>query len=183
MLEEEIGSIAPGCDGLMTLPYWRGVMNPYNNPAARGATLGWSDYHTRYHFYRSILEGIAFELRTVISGYADTLQLKPHTIRIGSGGARSALWQQIISDVNGMDVAISESFENTALGAAMIAAWGAGVYGSLTEAAEHMSRAKMQIEPCEEKYTLYKQLYEEVYSHIFPAVEQYLSKLGSYGLK
>ena len=183
VLEEEIGTIAPGCDGLITLPYWRGVMNPYNNPGARGATLGWSDYHTRYHFYRSILEGIAFELRTVIAGYGDTLQLNPHTIRIGSGGARSVIWQQIISDVNGMDIAISESFENTALGAAMIAAWGSGVYGDLTEASEHMSRMKKHIAPDEENCRIYTRLYEDVYRQIFPAVDTYLCMLSSYGLR
>lgn len=183
LLEERIRDIDPGCDGLITLPYWRGVMNPYNNPGARGATLGWSDYHTRYHFYRSILEGIAFELRIVIAGYEDTLQLSPGMIRVGSGGAQSTIWLQIISDVNGMNVEISESFENTALGAAMITAWGAGVYNDLAEASENMSRMKMHINYSEEKHRIYSRLYEDVYRQIYPAVEGYLTTLGSYGLK
>lgn len=182
LLEDKIRDIDPGCDGLITLPYWRGVMNPYNNPGARGMTLGWSDYHTRYHFYRSILEGIAFELRLVIEGYRDTLQLTPRMFRIGSGGAQSALWAQIISDVNGLDVMVTDSFENTALGAAMIAAWGAGVYDDLRTASERMSRVKDPITSCSENHDIYSRLYTTVYKKIYPAMRRYLNILGGYGL-
>jgi xylulokinase len=182
LFEDKIRDIDPGCEGLITLPYWRGVMNPYNSPGARGATLGWSDYHTRYHFYRSILEGIAFELHSVMTGYEETLQVRPRTISIGSGGARSTVWPQIISDVTGMGVEISESFENTALGAAMNAAWGAGMYRDLAEASRAMSRVAMHIEPHKKNNTLYSRLYNDVYKHVFPAAEPYLVTLGSFGL-
>jgi len=144
--------------------------------------LEWSDYHTRYHFYRSIREGIAFELRLVIEGYRDTLQLTPRMFRIGSGGAQSALWAQIISDVNGLDVMVTDSFENTALGAAMIAAWGAGVYDDLRTASERMSRVKNPITSCRENHEIYSRLYTTVYKQIYPAIREYLNILGGYGI-
>ncbi len=182
LLEDKIRDIDPGCDGLITLPYWRGVMNPYDNPGARGMTLGWSDYHTRYHFYRSILEGIAFELRLVTEGYGHVLGISPQVFRVGSGGAQSEVWAQIISDVNGMDVMVTDSHENTALGAAMIAAWGAGVYDDLREASERMSPVKRQIASCMENHEIYSRLYNTVYKNMYLTVQEYLTTLGSYGL-
>jgi xylulokinase len=183
LLEKKIREIDPGCEGLVTLPYWRGAMNPYNSPGARGATLGWSDYHSRYHFYRSILEGIAFELRSVISSYDETLQLTPRSIRIGSGGAQSAVWPQIISDVIGLDVEVSESFENTALGAAVISAWGAGVYRDINEASLRMTRMGVRLQAVDDRHKIYNRLYEDVYRHIFPVLDRFLNRLGSFGLK
>jgi hypothetical protein len=64
----------------------------------------------------------------------------------------------------------------------MITAWGAGVYGDLIEASEHMSRMKKHIGPDEENCRIYTRLYEEVYRQIFPTVDTYLCMLSSYGL-
>jgi xylulokinase len=180
LLEEGIRDIPPGSEGLVTVPYWRGVMTPYNNPEARGMTLGWSDYHTRHHFYRSILEGIALDVRLVIDGYRASLDTQPRSIMIGSGGAESTVWAQIIADVNGIDVLISESVENTALGAAMIAAWGAGLYGRLSDASEGMSRSRIRLTGDRRAAAVYDRLYNEVYRKIYVSVSDSLSILSSF---
>ena len=52
-----------GSEGLLTLPHWNGAQTPHWDPQASGAVLGWRGCHTRAHFYRSLLEGITFELR------------------------------------------------------------------------------------------------------------------------
>ena len=183
LFEQAIEKIPPGCEGLLTGPYWKGRMMPHNNPHARGLTVGWSDYHTRAHFYRSILEGIAFELRVVNDGYHETLGIRPKMFRIGSGGAESALWTQIVSDVTNMSVVVSESTENTALGAAMITAWGLGYYPTLEDASNGMYKARRTFIPNPEHSEIYSRLYDAVYKHLYPAIWEYLKILGDFALR
>lgn len=52
-----------GAEGLLTLPYWNAAQTPHWDALARGATIGWHGRHTKAHLYRSILEGVGFELR------------------------------------------------------------------------------------------------------------------------
>ena len=61
--EAEAQKIPAGADGLVLVPYWNSVMNPYWDELASGIVIGWRGRHTPAHFYRAILEGIAFELR------------------------------------------------------------------------------------------------------------------------
>ena len=61
--EREAAGLRPGADGLVLVPYWNNVMNPYWDPAATGLVIGWTTAHRRHHLYRAILDGIAFEHR------------------------------------------------------------------------------------------------------------------------
>ena len=65
-LEREATVLPAGSDGLVTVPHWWGCRFPDSRPSLRGATLGWSHHHTRAHMYRSVVEGLAFELRRAI---------------------------------------------------------------------------------------------------------------------
>ena len=133
-LDEEAEKINIGSDGLITIPHWRGVTVPYGDPGSKGLTIGWSDYHKSAHFYRSILEGISYEVKTGIEGLKDVFKIMPKKIKIGGGGANSRLLTQIICDMNNIKGEISESVETTALGAAMITAYATGFYNSINEA-------------------------------------------------
>lgn len=178
LLEKEIENINPGCDGLITVPYWKGAMMPYNDPSARGITIGWSDYHGGSHFYRSILEGIAYEIRLVIEGYAECLGVDPHRIRIGSGGAESTFWNQIISDVTGKEVILSGTVENTSLGAAMITAWGLKYYKTLQDASLNMSHDGSVFKMNPNNHELYSLMFKSVYKNLYAAVRKYTNELG-----
>lgn len=171
-------AIKPGCDGLLTIPYWKGGMMPYNDPLARGMTVGWSDYHTKDHFYRSILEGTAFELRLVIEGYMETLHIYPEVIRVGGGGAASSLWCRIISDVTGIGVTVNGNIECTALGAAMITSWGLGYFKSLEDASRSMYEPGQNFSVNTGNNSIYSELYSSFYKKLYPAVRDYLNNLG-----
>lgn len=183
ILEKEAENIKPGCEGLLTIPYWNGAMMPYNDPNARGVTIGWSDYHGKAHLYRSILEGVAYEIRLTIDGYKSLLGKEPNAIRIGSGGAESALWNQIISDLTGKKVTLSGTVENTSSGAAMIAAWGLKYFDSLQQASDSMSTDGKSFIPNENNLNIYTKLFEEIYKHLYPAVREYSTRLGDMTLK
>ncbi len=182
LLESEAKQVRPGCDGLMTVPYWRGAMMPYRDPRARGITLGWSDYHTRAHFFRSILEGIAFEMRLVESGLAQRVSKRPDVIHAGGGGATSRLWCSIISDVLDRDVVISATQENTALGAAMLAACGAGYYESLEQASTAMFREGELFHADPANRQIYDRLFNEVYKKVYPQIRSLSRALGDFAL-
>ena len=92
--------IAPGCDGLMFHPYLNGELTPFNDPNLRGSFTGISSSHTTAHFTRATLEGVAMSLKDcleVVTG----LGVAMDRVRIIGGGAKGALWRQIVSDVLG----------------------------------------------------------------------------------
>jgi xylulokinase len=88
-LDNAAARIPPGCDGLLTLPYWNSVQSPYWDPLATGATVGWRGSHTPAHLYRSLLEGVAYELRLQLAGLENATG-HPVTSLRAVGAARTA---------------------------------------------------------------------------------------------
>jgi sugar (pentulose or hexulose) kinase len=167
-LEAAAREIPIGCDGLMIQPYWSGVMDPYWDVSARGVTFGQSGSHKPAHFYRAILEGITLDqvMRTRAMEVASGQQID-HYIAIG-GGAKSQLWRQMLSDASGKRVLISDTVEASALGAGMTAAFGAGWFSSISEAAHKMSGETQTIEPHAQASELYGSLLE-IYQDLYDA--------------
>jgi xylulokinase len=180
--DQAISNIPPGSNGLLTIPYLRGCMMPYNDPNTRGATLGWSDIHTNLHFYKSILEGIAFEIRLIIHNYEKNSGVKISSLKIGGGGAASSTWSQMIADIVGEKVHISDTTENTALGAAIMAAYGLKIYANVDLAVSKMCRTRNSFIPDDARSSLYNKFFNEVYQEVYPAIRKYLNYLGSFDI-
>jgi len=125
-LEEAAAALAPGADGLLTVPYWNCAQTPYWDTAARGVTIGWHGGHTRAHLYRSLLEGVAFELRLHLDGLEAATGRRIGELRAMGGGSRSPLWTRIVADVSGRPVRRTAGVEISARGAAVLA-WAATV--------------------------------------------------------
>jgi len=181
-MEAAISNVPAGCLGLLTVPYWKGRMVPTNAPLARGVTVGWSDYHTQAHFYRSILEGMAYEVRLCIESYERELGVAPSEIHMGGGGALSPTWRQIMADVSGKEVVLSAA-ESTALGAAMLAATAIGAYATAAEASAAMYRPTLRIAPRPQVAALYDGLYRDYYAQLYPLLEPILVALGRQALE
>ena len=165
-LEVAAREIPIGCDGLMIQPYWSGVMDPYWDVSARGVTFGQSGSHKLAHFYRAILEGITLDqvMRTKGMEMASGENID-HYLAIG-GGAESPLWRQMLADASGKRVLISATIEASALGAGMTAAFGAGWFSSIADAAHHMTGDTKVVEPnveVAERYGALLEIYEDVY--------------------
>ncbi|MBN1313610.1 MAG: xylulose kinase [Anaerolineae bacterium] len=176
-LEADARQVPPGSQGLMLVPYWNSAMNPYWDAAASGIMVGWKGSHSRPHVYRAILEGTAFEQRLHTTGVEQALgQPIERYIAVG-GGARSDLWCQIIADVTGKPVYRTQTREAAALGAGILAA-AAVLFPSVL----HAARAMVHIEPAAftpdpERHRYYSRLYQDVYVHLFPALQTYLHRL------
>ncbi len=132
-LSSEASHIEPGADGLVFLPCMQGAMAPEWNGAARGVFYGLTLAHTRDHMTRAILEGSAFALRDILTAMRDS-GLDVRQLTIVGGGAKGPLWRQIKADVTGLPVRVPVSVETTATGAAILAAVGSGLYGSVADA-------------------------------------------------
>jgi xylulokinase len=132
-LTDEAARVPAGADGLLWAPYLMGERTPHLDPDARAALVGLTASHTRAHVVRAILEGVAFSLRDSFEILKE-LKVPCETIRLGGGGARSALWRQIQADVYGHEVETVEAEEGAAYGVAILAGVAAGAWPSVEAA-------------------------------------------------
>lgn len=176
ILEQAAAKIPPGSQGLMLVPYWNNVMNPYWDPKASGITIGWTGAHGREHFYRAILEGIAFEQRLVGDAMMAVTGPFSEYVTMG-GGSKSDLWCQIVADVTGIPVVRSTSTEATCLGAGILAATAAGWYPDVRSAANAMTGTAERFTPQPETQAIYDRLYQEIYKPLFPTLQPLADRL------
>ena len=177
MLEAAAAKLPPGALGLMLVPYWNNVMNPYWDPNASGMVVGWTGAHGREHFYRAVLEGIAYEQRLAGDGVMEALGRPFQEYVTMGGGSRSPLWCQIVADVTGVPVVRSTTTEATCLGAAILAAGAVGWYPGILEAAQAMTDTGERFVPDPETQAVYDRLYQEVYRGLFPALRPLIDRL------
>lgn len=177
LLEAGARKVPPGSLGLMLVPYWNGVTNPYWDSGASGVMVGWTGSHGREHFYRAVLEGIAYEQRQGTEGVEAALGQPIDEYVVLGGGSKSPLWCQIIADITGKRVTRSANAEATCLGAGILAAQAAGWYSSVEAAAEAMTSTGATYEPDERTAAVYDRLYNDVYRNLYPALRQPLGRL------
>lgn len=174
-LETEAEQIPIGSEGLFFLPYLSGVMNPYWDKEARGSFIGLSSSHKRAHLYKAILEGIAYEQLFVLNSVEDSVGIRIRELVAIGGGAKSRIWCQIIADITGKKVLIPNTSEASALGAAISAAVGAGIYLNFKGAAKNMTSVKSIVKPIPSNNKHYKKLFS-LYTRIYPAIKHIIKE-------
>jgi xylulokinase len=162
-LTAEAAKAPPGSDGLLWAPYLFGERTPHLDPQARAAFVGITASHTRAHCVRAVMEGVAFSLRDTFSLFSD-LKIPVARIRLGGGGARSPLWQQIQADVYGHSVELLAADEGGAFGAALLAGVAIGAWPSVEAACAASEHVARQIEPkhaaaMDQAYQSFRRLY------------------------
>ena len=175
-LVNEAGTLSPGADGLLFLPYLTGERTPHPDPNARGAFIGLTVRHTRAHMTRSVLEGVAFGLRDSFGLLRSAGLGEPEQVRISGGGARSALWRQIIANVLNTELVTVNTTEGAAYGAALLAGVGAGVWSSVEAACDATIRVTGTTSVDVDRapvHTFYYGRYRELY----PALKEYFERL------
>ena len=164
-LDDEARLIAPGSDRLFFLPYLQGERSPLWDAQARGVFFGLSSHHARAHLFRATLEGVAYALRSIADVFAENGELLPG-LRVLGGGAKSALWREILAGVLNRPLSVVEENSGaTSLGAAFAAGVGVGVYPSLADASNLVATSDAQgpslelVAPYEQAYAFYRTLY------------------------
>ena len=168
-LNREAAALDPGADGLLVLDHFQGNRTPYTDPLSRGAITGLSLHHTAAHLFRATLEAIGFGTRAIVQRMAQAGSGAAE-ITCGGGATRSPLWLQIHADTAGLPVVVPEVAEAPALGAAVLAAHGAGHYASIDEGIAAMVRPGRRIEPIAANVARYDDIYRR-YVELYPALK------------
>ena len=166
LLTGEAARIPAGSDGLLWTPYLLGERTPHLDSDARAAFVGLTAGHGRGHLARAVMEGVAYSLRDSFTLFAE-MGVPVKGVRLGGGGARSAIWREIQAAVYGhtCDVLVAE--EGGAFGAALLAGVGGGGWSSVEEACAQSIQVAAQIAPQAEELKRYDAGYEgfqKVYS-------------------
>lgn len=178
-------AIAPGADGLITLPYWNAVQSPYWDAMARGAVVGWRGTHTRAHLYRSVLESICFEMRRNLDELEGGIGRPITALRIMGGGTRSLVWRQIMADVVGVPLTVCLEEEISALGAAVLAMAAIGAHGGplpdgspdVARSAKAMATFGETVQPDMELHERYKKI-AAVHAKLYPQLRETFIELS-----
>ena len=176
VLTGEASCVPPGSEGLIFLPYLIGERTPYPDPDARGVFFGLTLRHTKAHITRSVLEGVSYGLRDSLE-LTRALEISFKQVRVSGGGARSALWRQILADVFNSEIVTVNVTEGAAFGAALLAGVGAGAFRDVNEACEKAIQVTGSVGPgtsagiYEQYYQRYRSLYPSLV-HEFKALAQ-----------
>ena len=173
-LTEEAEKVPVGSEGLFFMPWLAGTATPYPDTHARGGFVGLTLRHTRGHIVRALMEGVVFDLRHSLECFK-SLGLPIEEIRMGEGGSRSALWRQIHADVFGHDVRLIETEDLSAVGAALIAGVGGGLFPNFETACEATIKLGETVRCQPEQTTFYEDAYRR-YSELYPTLKAWFAK-------
>jgi gluconokinase len=131
-LEQLITPIKAGADGLLFLPYLGGERAPLWDADARGSFIGLTKQTNEATMARAVLEGLCFNLKAVLE-MVSAVAGQPTVIHATGGFARSELWKQMLCDILNVPIKLPDSFESSALGAAVIAMQALGMIDALDD--------------------------------------------------
>jgi gluconokinase len=160
----EADHVAPGCEGLIFLPYLQGERAPVWNADAKGVFFGVRSLHDYRHFLRACLEGVSYSLYQIGVSLAETVGPIEHIYASG-GFTRSAAWLQMVADIFGKKVYVTGLADASAIGAAMTGMYACGLISDLGAAASLVTVVQTY-EPntalqsvYQENYQIFTQLY------------------------
>jgi len=167
-LTAEAATAPAGSQGLYWLPYLMGERTPHLDANARGGWIGLTAAHTRADLIRSLLEGVSYSQKDGLD-IIQRMGIAVNSVRVSGGGARSAFWRQMLSDVFGIRVAVLASEEGSAYGAALLALVGTGEYSSVIEVCKAAVHEVGFVEPRAEEARIYSAGHR-VYQSLYPAL-------------
>lgn len=170
MLNKEAVASPAGSKGVLVIPHFAGAGAPHWNPYARGVIVGLAIGHDRKNIVRAILEGIALEIRKNIEVMRE-LGVHIEEMRVTGGATRNPHFNQIQADVYGLPVMKGRVEESTALGCAILAGVGTGVFKSVEEATNKMVHIVERYEPRLENKVIYDKLFK-IHRKIYDALEK-----------
>lgn len=173
-LNQQATQLPPGSEGVVALDYWQGNRTPHVDPHARGMVWGLSLSHGPHHVFRALIESVCYGTEGIIR----TMRAAGNPVDeiVACGGAlNSPLWVQIHADVSGLPIRTTGSTDVAVLGAAVLAATGAGLYASTVDAVAAMVHPGGVVEPRPEMTAAYRpwvDLYQEAYAAMKPLLHR-----------
>ena len=173
---EEFSEIAEGVsvgsDGLIFHPYLMGELTPLANPMLKGSFIGVSAGHTKAHFTRAVMEGVAFSLldcKTYLEEKGIAIGDKAYII---GGGAKSRVWRQIVADALNLTLLQTET-NDSSFGSAMCAGIYAGFFKDFDEASKKCQKIVGKTKPIAENTKKYQKIFEK-----YKKISKFLTELA-----
>lgn len=159
-LDAAAAEVSPGAEGLLFHPYLNGELTPYGDPSLCGSFVGVRACHTKAHFARAVLEGVALSLRDCMRVLKEVgLSHGDAAVMIGGGG-KSPLWRQITADVLEISLVLRQ-YSDSSLGSAMLAGVASGVFESPEAAVERCNRTVSETLPDPSRGKIYRAQFEK----------------------
>lgn len=169
IMDREAATVPPGCDGLIYHPYLSGERAPHWDSLLRASFTGFSAGHTRGHFNRAILEGVAYSQRENFEVVVSQ-GLRIETVRLVGGGAQSTLWQSIMANALKCPIIKLET-DDSSFGAAMLAGVALGIFADHETAIATCVKVKSRVDPDPAISAVYDSLfpvYRKIHSVLAP---------------
>lgn len=177
LMDKEAETVPVGANRLLYLPYLMGERTPHLDPDARGTFFGLSAMHTKKDMLRAVLEGVSYSLRDCAEVFRE-MNINVSDMMACGGGGTSPLWRSMLADLYNCPVKTVASKEGPALGVALLATVGAGIYSSVPEACKAVIKTDKTQEPIENNVPEYEKYYQ-LYREIYPALKASFKKLGT----
>lgn len=177
IMDKEAESVNIGAERLLYLPYLMGERTPHLDPNARGVFFGLSAMHGRPHMIRAVMEGVSYSLMNCLDVFSE-MGIYPDSMVACGGGGTSKLWRKMLTDIYNCPISTITSKEGPALGVAILAMVGTGMYGSVEEACDAVIKSGTSQEADQENHNKYMRFYER-YCALYTALKEEFSKLAA----
>jgi xylulokinase len=168
-MSAEAAKIERGCEGLFFHPYLQGEITPYLDDKLRASFTGAACFHTKAHFNRAVLEGVAYSMKDCFETLKE-LGIAPKEAAAIGGGAKAPLWRQILADVLNIPLRTVENVDSS-LGSAMLAGVAAGIFDGHEDAVNKCVRVTGITEPDLEGAAFYQEqfsIYKDIQAALAP---------------
>jgi xylulokinase len=167
--------VPAGSNHLLFIPLLSGPYPAVQGAQARGAWLGLTLAHTKDEMSRSVMEGVAFEVRR-LAELAEGLGVRLGFLKMVGGAAASPVWPQVVADVLGLPVILPGVKEAASRGAAILAGVGAGLFRDVEEGLARFGGGETRLEPDPRTGQKYRDLYT-VYQDAFWKLQSIFANL------
>lgn len=176
LMDQKAAEVPIGCNRLFYLPYLMGERTPHLDPDCRGVFFGLSAIHTKYDMLRAVMEGVVYSQRDSLE-ILRGLGVQIDEMLACGGGGKSPLWRQMLADTYNCEVKTVQSKEGPALGVAILAGVGAGVFKSVEEGCDKLIHIAKTQPPVAEHVAKYEVCYR-LYTHLYPALKDCYRELA-----
>ncbi len=168
-LDAQAETVPIGSDGLVFHPYLNGELTPYANPNLCADFVGIRAFHTKAHFTRAVLEGVAMSMLDCMQTLEELKIFHKDSAVVIGGGGKSPLWRQMIADALGIRLLEMEHADSS-FGSAMLAGIALGIFPDFSAALKICNAVKSETVPNTENTKEYHKLFKR-YKKIQKALE------------
>ena len=168
LINEDVAKVPIGSRRLIYMPYLMGERTPHLNPDCRAVFFGLSAIHTKADMLRAVMEGVSYSLTDCLDILRE-MKVNVSEMMACGGGGKSRIWRQMLADMYGCEVKTIKAQEGPALGVAILAGVGTGIFEDVPSACRQFIEQDTWCQPdaaskayYEKGHRLYKKLYERL---------------------